>query len=226
MLDRLQAAAERQRRFVADASHELRTPLAAARTDLEIALAHPESTDLHETATDLLAANQRMEHLVRDLLFMARADELAPRPLAVPVDLDDIVLVETARLRGNGHVKVDIGAVSGAAVMGRLDELARAVRNLLENAACYASSLVTVELTSDDGQATLVIQDDGPGIPAGDRERIFQRFARLDDARGRDSGGTGLGLAIAKEIIDAHGGTIVVDDARQGARFVVRLPST
>jgi signal transduction histidine kinase len=225
MLDRLQAAAERQRRFIADASHELRTPLAAARTDLEIALAHPESTDLHETATDLLAANQRMEHLVRDLLFLAKVDEPVPRSLAVPVDLDDIVLVETARLRGNGEVKVDIGAVGAASVMGRRDELARAVRNLLDNAERYASSLVTVELISDECQATLVIADDGPGIPADDRELIFQRFARLDDARSRDSGGTGLGLAIAKEIIDVHGGTIVIDDAPQGARFVVRLPS-
>jgi signal transduction histidine kinase len=96
----------------------------------------------------------------------------------------------------------------------------------LDNAERYASSLVNVELTSDVGQATLVIQDDGPGIPAGDRERIFQRFTRLDDARSRDSGGTGLGLAIAKEIIDAHGGTIGVDDAPRGARFVIRLPST
>jgi signal transduction histidine kinase len=225
MLGRLQAAAERQRRFVADASHELRTPLAAARTDLEVALAHPESTDLRETATDLLAANQRMEHLIRDLLFLAKVDEPAPRSPAVLVDLDDIVLLEVARLRGNGNVKVDIGAVCVAAVLGRSDELARAVRNLLDNAERYASSLITVELTGDDGQATLVIQDDGPGIPADDRERIFQRFARLDDARSRDSGGTGLGLAIAKEIIDVHGGTIVVDDAPQGARFVVRLPS-
>jgi signal transduction histidine kinase len=152
-------------------------------------------------------------------------DEPAPRSPAVLVDLDDIVLLEVARLRGNGNVKVDIGAVCGAAVLGRSDELARAVRNLLDNAERYASSLITVELTGDDGQATLVIQDDGPGIPADDRERIFQRFARLDDARSRDSGGTGLGLAIAKEIIDVHGGTIVVDDAPQGARFVVRLPS-
>jgi signal transduction histidine kinase len=226
MLDRLQAAADRQRRFVADASHELQTPLAGVRTDLEVALAHPESTDFRETATDVLAANRRMERLVADLLFLARADE-SGRPVdtaAVPVDLDDVVLAEGARIRGNGRLRVDTRAVSGAAVAGRPDDLARVVRNLLDNAERYASSQVTVSLASEDGHATLVVQDDGPGIAPADRDRVFERFTRLDSSR--SSPGTGLGLAIARQIVDAHGGTISAEAGRQGARLVVRLPLT
>jgi signal transduction histidine kinase len=198
------------------------------RTDLEVALAHPESTDLQETVTDVLAANRRMARLVADLLFLARTDEartdeIAARPAPIPVDLDDVVLSEAARIRGNGRLRVDTRGVSAAAVAGRPEDLTRVVRNLLDNAERYASSLVTVGLHSDDGHATLVVQDDGLGIPAADRERIFERFTRLDSARSR-SGGTGLGLAIAKEIVDAHGGSVAVADSPRGARLVVRLP--
>ncbi|MEV4656627.1 HAMP domain-containing sensor histidine kinase [Micromonospora sp. NPDC049301] len=225
MLDRLNAAAERQRRFVADASHELQTPLAAARTDLEVALAHPDSTNWNDTAADLLAANRRMERLVRDLLFLARVDAGAPRAATRPVDLDDIVLSEAARIRGGGHLRVDTGAVSAAAVDGRRDDLTRAVRNLFDNAEHYASSSVSIALGSDDRRVTLIVHDDGPGIACADRKRVFERFTRLDDDRSRRTGGTGLGLAIAKEIIDAHGGSIDVEDAPRGARFVICLPA-
>jgi signal transduction histidine kinase len=122
-------------------------------------------------------------------------------------------------------VRVDTHAVSAAAVAGRREELTRVVRNLLDNAERHASSLVTVELSSDDGQATLVVEDDGPGIPTADRERVFNRFTRLDSARRRNrGGGTGLGLAIAREIVDGHGGTMAVADSARGARLVVRLP--
>ena len=165
-----------------------------------------------------------MERLVADLLFLARADEGASRAATVPVDLDDVVLSEAARIRGNGRLRVDTRAVSGAAVSGRPEDLTRVVRNLLDNAERYASSLVTVALTSDDGHATLVVQDDGPGIAAVDRERVFERFTRLDSSR--SSPGTGLGLAIAREIVDAHGGTIHAEDGPPGARLVVRLPLT
>jgi signal transduction histidine kinase len=225
MLDRLHAAAERQRRFVADASHELRTPLAAVRTDLEVALAHPGGTDWRQTATDVLTANQRMERLVHDLLLLAREDSAAPAAPKVPVDLDDLVLAEAARLRAVGRVRVDTSAVSAAAVDGRPGELTRAVRNLFDNAGRYAVDLVTVSLRGDGPDATLVIADDGPGIPPADRARVFERFSRLDEARDRDRGGTGLGLAITREIVEAHGGTVTVLDATGGARFLVRLPA-
>lgn len=224
MLDRLQAAADRQRRFVGDASHELQTPLASMRTDLEVALAHPDGAGWSNTARDVLAANARMERLVRDLLYLARADE--PRPLpATAVDLDDVVLDEAARLRQHGRVDIDTKAVSAAAVTGSREDLARVARNLLDNAERYASTRITVELHANGDGVVLVVSDDGPGIAPGDRERIFERFTRLDDARDRATGGTGLGLAISREIVTAHGGTIAVDDAASGARFIVRLPS-
>jgi signal transduction histidine kinase len=223
MLDRLQSAAERQRRFVADASHELQTPLAAMRVDLEVALAHPDRTDLRRTVADVLAANRRLALLVKDLLFLARADGSVAPPPAVPVDLDDVVLSETARVRGDGEVRIDTRGVSAAAVAGRREELARVVRNLLDNAERHASTLVTVELASADGHATLVVTDDGPGIAVTDRERIFERFTTADDAR--SGAGTGLGLAIAREIVVAHGGTVAVHDSPRGARLVVRLPA-
>ncbi len=229
MLDRLEAGAQRQRRFVADASHELQSPLASTRADLEVALAHPDRADWPDTARQLLAENRQMESLVRDLLHLASADSGAPRPPAVLVDLDDVVLSEAARLRAEGRCEVDTSRVSAAAVLGRRGELGRAVRNLLDNAARYAASRVALTLRADDECVILVVTDDGPGVPSGHRDRIFDRFSRLDDARGRDSGSTGLGLAIVKDIVEVHGGTIVVGDATStgaatGARFEVRLP--
>jgi signal transduction histidine kinase len=222
MLDRLETAAERQRRFLADASHELKTPLASTRTDLEVALTHPDSTDWRATATDLLVANRRMEALVQDLLFLARTDHAAPRPPPIAIDLDDIVLEEAARLQP-GPVVIDTSNVSGAAVRGRREDLARAIRNLFDNANHHALAVVHVELIADH-EVTLAVADDGPGIQPQDRERIFERFTRLDGDRSRDTGGAGLGLAITKEIVLDHGGTITVEDSPAGARFVIRLP--
>ncbi len=227
LLDRLETAVATQRRFVADASHELQSPLASARTDLEVALAHPEATDWVLTGVDLLEENRRMERLVQDLLYLARADESARRPTPTPVDLDDVVLAEAARLRGYGRIQVDTSGVAPAAVLGRREELTRAVRNLLDNAERYAATTVRVELAeADDGSwATLVVADDGPGIPPEHREVVFTRFTRLDEARDRAGGGAGLGLAIVREIVAAHGGTVVVGDATDpGARLVLRLP--
>jgi signal transduction histidine kinase len=233
LLDRLETAVATQRRFVADASHELQSPLASARTDLEVALAHPGVTDWAVTGADLLEENRRMERLVQDLLYLARADEGARRPPPTPVDLDDVVLAEAARLRGYRRIQVDTSRVGPAAVLGRREELTRAVRNLLDNAERYAASTVWVELSEEDegGWATLVVSDDGPGIPPEHREVVFTRFTRLDEARDRAGGGAGLGLAIVREIVTAHAGTVVVaghDGAQAqnaGARLVVRLPA-
>jgi signal transduction histidine kinase len=136
-----------------------------------------------------------------------------------------IVLEEAARFRNGGRVSIDTSRVSAAAVHGRREELARAVRNLLDNADRHARSVVTVELNSDDDAVTLAVVDDGPGIPPEQRERVFERFTRLDDARSRATGGTGLGLAIAREIVEGHGGRITIHDTTAGARLVVRLPA-
>ena len=234
MLDRLQAAGERQRRFVADASHELKSPLAAVQADLEVALAHPASADWPDIAARLLAEDERMEQLVADLLFLAQCDDGDFRSFTAPAEivaLDDVVRDEAGRLGGRWTISVDVDVdlpAGGGAVAGRPEHLARAVRNLLENAARHARQAVTVTLRAYPGPASggeleLVVTDDGPGIDPADRNRVFDRFTRLDDARGRDEGGTGLGLPIAREIVETHGGRISIGSG-PGARLIVRLP--
>jgi signal transduction histidine kinase len=224
MLDRLQASSARQRRFVADASHELRSPLAAGRTQLEVALAHPADGGWQTTAAGLLREHQRMERLVGDLLFLARSDDGGPPVRAVPLDLDDVVFAEAAALRSRTSVRLDLSKVSGARVVGDAESLARVVRNLVENAERHARAVVAVELSVTEGAVELVVADDGSGIQPADREQVFDRFVRLDDARSRNDGGAGLGLAIVREIVVAHGGTVTVGESRSGARLVVRLP--
>jgi len=229
MLDRLQLAGERQRRFVADASHELKSPLAAVQAELEVALAHPDQADWRATATRLLTEDQRMERLVADLLFLAQCDEGDFSSLTAPAEivaLDQVVRAETARLGARWSIPVELAiepAPGEAAVAGRPEHLARAVRNLLENAARHARRVVSVSLRTDSGAVELVVADDGPGIDPADRSRVFDRFTRLDDARGRDEGGSGLGLPIAREIVEAHGGRIDIGDG-PGGRLVVHLP--
>jgi signal transduction histidine kinase len=229
MLGRLHAAADRQARFVADASHELQSPLAAARTDLEVALAHPEATCWTATARALLEEHRHMERLVADLLFVARADgDGHPSAPPSPVDLHEVVLEEVARVNGGDRVRIDTDAVQSAVVRGRPGDLRRAVRNLLDNAQRHARTTVTVGLRDDGDTASLAVEDDGPGVPHQDQRRIFERFTRLEEGRGRATGGTGLGLAIVKEIVEQHHGQVSIRNrpgGAAGARFVVTLPS-
>jgi signal transduction histidine kinase len=225
MLDRLDASSERQQRFVADAAHELQSPLATARTTLEVGMAGGEHTDWQVTAAEVLDEHERMGRLLRDLLFLARTDEGTVAGRKTEVDLDDVVLAEVERLRPRAAATLDTSALSAGRVRGDADALGRAVRNLLENADRHATEVVRLELRREDGQVCFVVADDGPGIPAADRERVFDRFTRLDAARSRGAGGTGLGLAISKQIVEAHGGTIGVLDGNGGARVAVRLPA-
>ncbi len=228
MLERLERSSERQRRFVSDASHELRSPLAAMHTELEVSLVHPQGADWRHMARDLLDEAERMQRIVNDLLLLARADESGVLPRRADVDLDEVVLAEVERLRARGLVEVRVVHLASARVKGNADWLARMVRNLMENAERHASALVTVSLDKEGEKVELAVEDDGSGVPEAERERIFERFTRLDEARSRDSGGSGLGLAIVSEIVAAHGGSITVTDARlgtgaRGARFVVRF---
>jgi signal transduction histidine kinase len=225
MLDRLDASSERQQRFVADAAHELQSPLASARTTLEVGMAGGEQTDWQTTAADVLDEHERMGRLLRDLLFLARTDEGTVEGRQAEVDLDDVVLAEVERLRPRAAATLDTSGLSAGRVRGDADALGRAVRNLLENADRHAAAVVRVELGRADGQVQLVVADDGPGIARGDRERVFDRFTRLDAGRSRVAGGTGLGLAITKQIVEAHGGSVGVLDGDSGARVAVRLPA-
>jgi signal transduction histidine kinase len=224
MLRRLEDATDRQRRFVADASHELRSPLTGMRAMLEVDLAHPERADWQSTERAVLDDAIRLQHLVDDLLVLAASDaRVAQLPSREPVDLDEIVLTETRRLRSRTTHRIDTAGVSGAQLIGDAGALSRAVRNLLDNAARHAQSTVTVSLSESDSAITLTVVDDGPGIPPDQQERIFERFTRLDDARARDGGGSGLGLAITHDVVVSHGGTISVDGV-PGARFTLRFP--
>jgi len=222
MLDRLEAASRRQREFVADASHELQSPLASFRAQLEVSLAHPDRTDWSTTAAELLADSDRMERIVADLLYLARADALPPAPLNVLIDLDDIVLDEAHRVRSHTLVRIDTAQVSAAPVRGSSEELRRMTRNLLDNAVRHARRAVRIEVQATSDQVVLVVEDDGPGVPAQHRERVFERFVRLDESR--QHGGTGLGLAIVRAIAVRHEGRAEVEPSNEGARLVVRLP--
>jgi signal transduction histidine kinase len=232
MLDRLDSSATAQRRFVGDASHELKTPLATIRQHAEVALLHPGSIDGAALADTVLGEEARLTALVQGLLVLARADEGALGVTRRPVDLDDLVVAETARLRGvarpdgRGSLAVDATAVGPARVDGDEGLLGQVVHNLVANAARHADTRVAVALDERDGRAVLTVDDDGAGVAEADRERVFERFVRLDEARARDSGGSGLGLAIVREIVRVHGGSVsITTSPLGGARFVVDLPA-
>ncbi|MGC0374831.1 sensor histidine kinase [Streptomyces sp. SAI-229] len=210
----LEASVERQRRFVADASHELRSPIASLRTQLEVAAAHPGLLDLDGAVEDTV----RLQHLAADLLLLARLDA-GERPADARVDLSALAREEAA---GRTGVTVDAEA---AEVNGSRGQLARVLANLLDNARRHARERVTVTVRREGDRAVLGVADDGEGVAEADRERIFERFVRLDAARSRDDGGAGLGLAIARDVAVRHGGTLTASAAPAGgALFELRLP--
>ncbi|MEU4290051.1 HAMP domain-containing sensor histidine kinase [Kribbella sp. NPDC026596] len=225
MLDRLQRSQESQQRFVSDASHELRSPIAAIRQHAEVAQAHPDRTTVDELATTVRAEGLRMEHLVDDLLLLARSDEKHADSPGMPVDLDDLLFAEAGRLRSATNLTIGTAGVSAGQVRGDEAALARMIHNLADNAARHARTEITFGLTESGGAVVLTVSDDGPGIPPDDQTRVFDRFVRLDPARTRDTrdtGGAGLGLAIVAEVIERHHGTIRITD---GSTFEARFPS-
>lgn len=225
MLARLDDASDRQRRFVSDASHELQSPLTSLRARLEVNLGSREEPDWRANEAESLVEVTEMQLLVDDLLTLARIDASADAPTREAVDVDDLILAEVGRLRLRGHVTVDVENVSAAQVLGDPDQLRRALRNVLDNAERYAAQTVSVSVRMSDATVEVRIDDDGIGIPPEHRERIFERFARIDDARTRNGASTGLGLAIAREIVTAHHGQISVAASDVGASFVLRLPA-
>ncbi len=225
MLARLDDAAARQRRFVSDAAHELRSPVASIRQHAEVALRHPGRTTVPELAETVLADDLRVQHLVESLLLLARSDEGSAPGHRVAVDLDDIVFAQARAVRADG-LRVDTSGVSAGRVLGVANQLGQLLGNLLDNAARHARTAITVSLRTEADDVVLRIDDDGDGIPAAERERVFERFVRLDEARARDRGGSGLGLAIVAGVVRSHGGTVRVGAAPSGgARVEVRLPS-
>jgi signal transduction histidine kinase len=263
MLSRLAAAQQRQRALVSDTAHELRSPIASIRAQLEVALDHPAGQDWESTARDVHADVLRLARLAEDLLLLARLDERAGAagsgatgPGAVgspqaggPADLGAVVDSVVARYAAARVPVVVAGSAASSAAAGDADGQAdpagpclvavdqnavdRLLVNLIDNAVRYAKSQVTVTAYREDRWLTLAVTDDGPGIAAADLERVFDRFARLDDARSRDGddgGGAGLGLAIVRALAQAYGGTARLEPASPmssppGLRAVVRLPA-
>ncbi|GLZ01828.1 ATP-binding protein [Actinoplanes sp. NBRC 103695] len=224
MLRRLDASRARQRAFVADAAHELRSPLTTMRTELEVAQRLPDDTDWPGLSADLLTDVERLSRLVDDLLLLARADDAATRPVA---RIQEIPVGELLSAVASRYPSVRVSLPPAPVlVAGEPDALSRVVANLLDNAVRHASTSVEVTLSSEPSWGLITVTDDGPGIPEGDRERVFGRFTRLDDARARDAGGSGLGLAIVRELLRQHHGTITLGDAEPGLRVEVRLPKS
>lgn len=223
-LDRLETAMLDNRRFVADASHELRGPIAALRAELEIATTHPDRADWPAVAHAALADTERLQHLAGDLLLLARLDH-TPVADGDAVDLTALVGREVGRRRSRHALATELPD-RPVPVRGERALLERLLVNLLDNAERHAAGAVTVRLIADDHRAVLEVLDDGPGIPPEDRERVFDRFTRLDHARTRDTGGTGLGLAIARRIATTHHGALHATDHPHGtgARLVATLP--
>ncbi|MFJ1744967.1 ATP-binding protein [Streptomyces sp. NPDC088116] len=223
-LTALEVAVDRQRRFVADASHELRSPIASLRTQLEVGEAHPELLDVPGAVADTV----RLQHLAADLLLLARLDA-GEGPGSATLDLGVMAREEVSqRTTDRIPVSLDIGPGEGAGaeVAGSRGQLARVLGNLLDNAQRHAGATVHATVVRTRGQVVLTVADDGSGVPEAERERIFERFVRLDDARSRDDGGAGLGLAIARDVAERHGGTLTVGRAPAGgALFELRLPA-
>ncbi|MFG2918827.1 sensor histidine kinase [Kitasatospora sp. NPDC048298] len=225
MLDRLEAAGIRQRRFIADASHELRSPLTVLRTQLEIALTYPHPDVRTDLVAGALQDTERLQTLANDLLLLARLDTTGHDRPDDAVDLTELVRTSADSGVPQPH-PVALHTPEEITVTGNPLWLGRLLTNLLDNAQRHARRRVTVRLSTDSmtGDAVLDVSNDGPLVDPADRERIFERFTRLDHARSRDDGGTGLGLSIARDIAAIHGGTLTVEDTPDGTTFRTRLP--
>jgi signal transduction histidine kinase len=224
MLDRIESAAATQRRFVADASHELRSPLATVQANADLLGAADLPEPQARSVSRIRRESARMARLVEDLLLLARVDDHRLRIRHDDVDLDDLAYAERERI-GVEHPQLTVHAsIEPVRVAGDTDALQRVLRNLVDNAARHATATVSMTVRSTGNTAEVAVGNDGPPIAAADRDRIFDRFVRLDDSRSRADGGTGLGLPIARDIITAHGGTLTVDDLDQGAIMRIRLP--
>lgn len=226
LLRRVERATAAQQRFVADAAHELRTPIARMRAELEVDLAHPGTADPRATQRSLLEETIGLQHLADDLLLLARSDAGGMTARRQLVDLDVVIADECRAAAMPDDVTLDSTAVAPAQVRGDRVQLARAFRNVVENALRHARTTVEVAVEPTDRVVHIDVVDDGPGIPPEDRRRVFERFTRLDEARDAAGGGAGLGLAITREIVELHGGSVWMDGPAGGGTTVhLRLPT-
>ncbi|AHH94291.1 ATP-binding protein [Kutzneria viridogrisea] len=222
LLARRDEANERLRRFTGDAAHELRSPVASIRAQAEVAVAHPDPEFAQEVLAAVTAESERMSTLVDDLLSLARTDAGEVRP-GQRVDLAEAVASAIDRLPRGGPAVVLATPRAGVSVHAAPGEVDLVLDNLLRNAVRYARAQVRVLVLPAGTSVRLLVDDDGPGVPVEHRARVFDRFYRVDDDRGRDTGGAGLGLALVAEAVRRRGGTVrVIDSPQGGARFEAR----
>lgn len=225
MLERLEHAATQQRQFVGDASHELKSPLTSLRAMVDVAARDPEAMDVSELVYDLDGEVARMERLVSDLLVLAAHDEGANSPASVMMDLAESAATIAASAPMKDGVTIDISGLSRVVVVGRPSPVEQAIRNVVENAVRHASSTVWLSTSHHQDKGVLAVSDDGQGVPAESRDRIFERFVRVDESRARRTGGTGLGLAVARAAARALDGDVRIGASRHGgATFEILLP--
>ena len=236
MLDRLDAGLTRQRQFVSDASHELRSPLTVVQGAAELLDDQKLEPGPARTVESLRRATTRLASILDDLTELASTGEPVPRR---DLDLDDLIRAEVALAHsaadiadgsrskeGEGQpVAVELSGLTPLVVHANEVQLARAVHNLVANALRHATATVAVSSRTTGDGVEIVVDDDGPGVPVEERERVFERFVRLDDGRSRQHGGTGLGLALVASIAADHGGTVTCTESPLGgARFLLHLP--
>ncbi|GAA2971345.1 Signal transduction histidine kinase [Actinokineospora diospyrosa] len=226
LLARRDEAADRLRRFTGDAAHELRSPVASIRVQAEVAVRHPDPELSQEVLTEVVHESERLSALVDGLLTLARSDA-GEVPPAEPVDLTAAAQAAAARCPDDGPEVVVHTPTGLCWVWAAHNEVDLVLDNLLRNACRHASSLITVTVIAGPTVTRLAIDDDGSGIPIEHRQRVFDRFYRVQDDRARSSGGTGLGLALVAEVVRRRGGTVRVSESPEGgARFLVSWRTT
>jgi signal transduction histidine kinase len=221
LLARQEDGSQRLRRFTGDAAHELRSPVASIRVQAEVAVANPDPELAQETLADVLAEAERLSALLDGLLALARSDA-GEVPAAEPVELVTEARAAVKRLPAGSPTARVSGVVGTAWAYAAHAEVELVLNNLLRNACRYARSQIVVSVLAGHSTVRVVVDDDGPGVPPGHRERVFDRFYRVSDDRSRSSGGTGLGLAMVAEAVRRRGGRVTVGESPEGgARFQV-----
>jgi signal transduction histidine kinase len=224
MLDKLEHSDRTHRAFFSDASHELRSPLSTLVTTAEVASLDATGKTWLDMQQTVLSESSRMQSLVEDLLTLAKVDAHQLQLDIQEVDLEDVLDSEITRLRTVSRLQIT-AELEPARVHGDERRLTQVFRNLLDNAARYGRSAISVRLERRAGDVVVSVDNDGEIISLQDRNRVFERFARLDSSRSSDGGGSGLGLAISREIMLAHGGTVVATESDGWCRFEVILPA-
>jgi signal transduction histidine kinase len=223
MLDRLEAASKFQQEFVSNASHELRSPLTTLLATVERAQSEQQSVNWTDVTETIMREGRRLDGLIEDLFWLARHDENQVEAVSVDVDLDDLLFEEALRVRAMSELSVDTSTVQPTRVTGDPPMLKRMIRNIVDNAARYATHELRFDSHYDGAFGVVTVADDGEGIDVARSTRFFQRFVRADSARSRRSGGTGLGLSIVTDIVTRHGGEARFVEVPSGSKIELRV---